>query len=248
LKRRLERRSVGALLKGKPSMTEAAALLERDFTDEALAVQVARRDSASFALLYDRYARRVYVLAAHLLGVVEAEEIVQDVFLSLWQRADQYDSARGPFAPWFMAVARHRVWAELRRRGRDPTRAVANIETELARAIDPSPPVDQSLWEAERGAAIHRALVDLPAEQRRVLLLAYFGGQSQSQIAVTVGCPLGTVKKRTRLGMQKLRGALRGQIETAPGDDPPENTRGGVGEWGGPEHVSAAAFSSDGRT
>lgn len=229
-------------------MTEAAVPLERDVTDEALAAQVARRDSASFALLYDRYVRPVYVMAAHLLGVAEAEEIVQDVFLSLWQRAGQYDPTRGPFAPWFMAIARNRVRAEMRRRGRDPTRAVANVETELARAIDPAPPIDQSLWEAERGAAIHRALVDLPAEQRRVLLLAYFGGQSQSQIAIALGCPLGTVKKRTRLGMQKLRGALRGQPEIAPSDDPPTVSRSGVEEWDRPGQVSAAALSIDGHT
>jgi RNA polymerase sigma-70 factor, ECF subfamily len=228
-------------------MTGTTVPLDRDVTDEGLAARVVRRDPAAFALLYDRYARPVYAMAAHLLGVAEADEVVQDVFLTLWQHAGQYDPARGPFLPWFMAIARYRVRAEMRRRSRDPVSSVANVEAALARTVDPAPHVDQSLWEAEQGAAIHRALVDLPPEQRRVLLLAYFDEQSQSQIAATLGCPLGTVKKRTRLGMQKLRKALRGLVEHAPSDNLPQVNRSSKSESDRPETVSTATFSMDGR-
>jgi RNA polymerase sigma-70 factor (ECF subfamily) len=211
-------------------MTEAAGPLERDPTDEVLVARVARHDVAAFALLYDRYARPVYVMAAHLLGVAEADEVVQETFLRLWQRAEQYDPERGPFAPWFMAIARHHVRGELRRRGRDPVVAVAEIEAVLARAVDPAPDPAQAVWEAARGEAIHRALGALPEEQRRVLLLAYFGGLSQGAIARTLGWPLGTVKKRTRLAMQKLRVALRGETEPTGHDARNgRNERDGVG-------------------
>lgn len=228
-------------------MTEAAAPIERDSTDEALAARVARRDVAAFALLYDRYARPVYAMAAHLLGIAEAEEVVQEAFLRLWHRAEQYDPGRGPFAPWFMAIARHYVRGELRRRGRDPVAAVANVEAVLARAVDPSPDLDQAIWEAARGGAIHRALGALPEEQRQVLLLAYFGGMSQSAIAQTLGWPLGTVKKRTRLAMQKLRGTLRGETETtARGGESRVNERDGRDERGEQERA-AAAVAAGGR-
>jgi RNA polymerase sigma-70 factor, ECF subfamily len=195
-------------------VTEAAAPIDRNPTDEDFVAGVARRDVQAFALLYDRYARPVYAMAAHLLGGGEAEESVQETFLRLWNRAGQYDPNRGPIAPWLMAIARHHVRGELRRRGRDPVAAVADVETVLAQAVDQAPGVEEAIWAAARGEAIHRALAELPDEQRRVLLLAYFGGLSQSTIAQTLGWPLGTVKNRTRLAMQKLRGALRGEVET----------------------------------
>lgn len=199
-------------------MTETAAPLQRDPTDEALAERVARRDVAAFAVLYDRYARPVYAMAAHLLGVAEVEEVVQETFLRLWHRAEQYDVDRGMFAPWFMTIARHLVRAEIRRRGRDPIAAIADVEAVLARVVDPAPSLDSAVSVAAQAEAIHHALGALPEEQRRVLLLAYFGGLSQRTIAQTLGWPLGTVKKRTSLAMQKLRGTLHGEIETKPSD------------------------------
>jgi RNA polymerase sigma-70 factor (ECF subfamily) len=230
-------------------MTEAAAPRERNPTDEELTARVVRRDVAAFALLYDRYARPVYAMAAHLLGVAEADEVVQETFLRLWQRAEQYDPGRGPFAPWFLAIARHLVRTELRRRVTNPVAAMADVETVLARAIDPAPAVEEAAWQAARGEAVRRALGELPSEQRRVLLLAYFGGLSQRAIAQALGWPLGTVKKRTRLGMQKLRGILRDADESAsPGQD-----LGGLAANGRVEHdgrggqVPAVSTAAPGR-
>lgn len=179
--------------------------------DEDLATRVAARDVTAFATLYDRYARPVYALCAHLLGPADAEEATQEIFLLLWQRADRYDPARGPFRPWFVAVARHHALRVLRQSGPERHLAAASdIERLLAGAADPHADVETAAWRREEDEVVRRALAALPAEQCQALVLAYFGGLSQSAIAQHLGWPLGTVKKRTRLGLQKLRAALAG--------------------------------------
>ncbi len=181
-------------------------------SDETLAGRVAQRDMAAFELIYDRYAKSVYALAAHLLGHAEAEEVVQEVFLRLWHKAGQFDPARGFFNTWFMAIARHHVLDELRQRSQQQRLVAAEeIDQLLAEAADPAANVEEQAWLRERGNTILDALQSLPAEQRRVLVLAYFGGLSQSAIARHLGWPLGTVKKRVRLGLQKLRASLAQQ-------------------------------------
>jgi RNA polymerase sigma-70 factor, ECF subfamily len=176
--------------------------------DEALVARVAQGDEGAFALLYDRYARRVYALAAHMLGVAAAEEVVQEVFLSLWRNAAQFDARRASFEAWFTAVARNRVLDELRRRRREGVvRTVDPVEELLAQAPDPSADPEEEASQRERGTALIEALRSLPAEQRRVLVLAYFGGLTQLAIAEALGWPLGTVKKRVRLGLRKLLAA-----------------------------------------
>lgn len=181
----------------------------KDLDDGDLVASVARGDVAAFDLLYDRYAGAVYALSAHLLGTSEAEEIVQEIFLRLWRKADQFDSARGSFAAWFMTIARYRVLRELRTRNQQRRIEVAeDVDRILARAADETADVEEQVWQLERGRAALTALNQLPAEQRQVLILAYFGGLSQSTIAQRLDLPLGTVKKRTRLGLRKLRLAL----------------------------------------
>ncbi|MBI3973816.1 MAG: sigma-70 family RNA polymerase sigma factor [Chloroflexi bacterium] len=178
-------------------------------SDEALAARVAARDAAALAALYDRYARPVYSMAAYSLGTADAEEVVQDVFLSLWNKAGQFDPARSSFGAWFMAIARHRVLDELRRRGyQQRLLAGETADRLLATTVDESADVAEEAWQRQRGEAVAQALRDLPDEQRRVLMLAYFAGLSHSAMAHHLGWPLGTVKKRIRLGLQKLRRAL----------------------------------------
>ena len=177
--------------------------------DELLAVRVAARDQVALAQLYDRYARPIYALAMHALGAAEAEEVVQEVFLTLWNKVGQYDPSRRAFGAWFMAVARHRVLDELRRRGYQQRLNAAHLAEDIvAGAVDHRADVEEEAWQRERGAAVAVALRDLPPEQRKVLVLAYFGGLSHSAMAQHLGLPLGTVKKRVRLGMKKLRLAL----------------------------------------
>lgn len=183
-------------------------------SDEALVVGVVQGDVAAFATLYDRYARPIYILAVYMLGSVEAEEAVQELFLRLWHKAGQFDARRGSFSPWFMSMARHYMRDQLRRRGlQQRVMAVEQIDQLLVEAPDPTADVEKEIWQRERGVALLSALKTLPAEQRRAITLAYFGGLSQSSIAESLGWPLGTVKKRIRLGLQKLRAFLSPQVE-----------------------------------
>lgn len=193
-------------------------------SDEALMRHVVQRDVEAFGLLYDRYARPVYTMAAHMLGHVEAEEIVQDVFLRVWNRADQFDASRGAFNSWLMAIARNRVLDELRHRSRRHRLIAAEkVDQTLANAVDPEVDVEHEAWLRASGDSVLQALKRLPAEQRRALVLAYFGGLSHSAMAEHLGWPLGTVKKRIRLGLQKLRAFLGSEglvIETTDPVDP----------------------------
>jgi RNA polymerase sigma-70 factor (ECF subfamily) len=168
--------------------------------DAVLAGRVARGDLGAFGELYERYARPVYALAAHALGRSDAEEVVQDVFVRLWRKAAQFDPERGSFPAWFMTIAQRRVVDELRRRG-NSVRAADDIDALLVAApASENDPVES--------ARVLHALKLLPAEQRRALVLAYFGGLTHEEVAAATGSPLGTVKKRLRLGLDKLRGAL----------------------------------------
>lgn len=187
----------------------AIAPARPDPSDESLVARVALRDVDAFALLYDRYARAVFVLAAHTLGGADAEEVVQDVFFRLWQKAGQFDAQRGSFAAWFMTAARHGVLDRLQQRSQQQRMTAADdIGELLAQTIDARINVEDDVWQRACAVALLRALQDLPAEQRRAIVLAYFGGLSHSSIAQSLGWPLGTVKKRIRLGMTKLRAAL----------------------------------------
>jgi len=187
-------------------MVQEKPLLSTDESDEALIERVKAQDVTAFTLLYDRYAPAIYALAAHLLNPTDAEEVVQEVFLRLWNKADRFDAQSGSFKAWFMTVARNHIWDLLKQRTTEQ-RLLATYEIEqlLSDPVDPATHVSDAAWSGERQAAMLNALQDLPAEQKRAIVMAYFGGFSQSAIAQELGWPLGTVKKRIRLGLQKLR-------------------------------------------
>lgn len=175
-------------------------------SDESLVERVVQRDVAAFTALYDRYAQMVYATAVHVVGRQDAEEVVQDVFLRLWHKADQFDANRGSFRSWFMTIARNHMMDELKRRGQEERLLVARrIEQSLDQAAAPSADMIDETWPQERTGQLLQALRGLPVEQRQAIILAYFGGLSQSAIAQELDWPLGTVKKRIRLGLQKLR-------------------------------------------
>lgn len=181
----------------------------REANDEQLAARIAMRNVTAFGMIYDRYAHPVYAMAAHMLGVSEAEEVTQEVFMRLWHKAGQFDPVRGPFSHWFMSIARNHILDKLRARSeRQRLVAAEEIDQLLAEAPDPNVDVLEQVWSQQRGDVLLRALHRLPPEQRRVIVLAYFGELSQSAIATYLGVPLGTVKKRIRLGLHKLRAAL----------------------------------------
>jgi RNA polymerase sigma-70 factor (ECF subfamily) len=148
-------------------------------------------------------------MARHMLGPSEAEEVVQDVFLRLWTRSASYDSSRAPFDVWLMTIARNRMLDGLRKRTLgEQLNAIRETEEVFACQADPAMDVEAEVLGRERDVAVTRALAALPPEQRRVLVLAYFGGLTQSALARHLDWPLGTVKKRTKLGLQKLRALL----------------------------------------
>ncbi|MGI8554651.1 MAG: RNA polymerase sigma factor [Dehalococcoidia bacterium] len=184
-------------------------LFEPGPSDETLAALVALHDRAAVAIVYDRYARAIYALAVQMLGAADAEEVVQEVFLRLWHKAGQYDATRGSYRGWLFAIARHDVFDRLRQRQRQQRLTLGDdVERLLSEATDPAADVHEAVWGREQARTMLEALRSLPAEQRQVLVLAYFVGLTQTAIAEQLGWPLGTVKKRTQLGLQKLRSAL----------------------------------------
>ena len=151
-----------------------------------------------------------------LTDVHEAEDVTQDVFVRLWRRPETFISERGRFLSWLMSVARNRAVDELRSRGRRHRREVLNGEgvdddpSALVPAETDDPLLTAQLHEAQK--LVRAALVGLPAEQRLALELAYFGGFTQQEISAVLHEPLGTVKTRIRLGMQKLRRSLENRV------------------------------------
>src|SRR5919109_426174 len=120
-----------------------------DPSDEALVELVRRKDVTAFSVLYDRYARSVYVLAVTALDRAEAEEIVQEVFLRLWRKADQFRPERGPFGAWFITIGRHRVWDVVRRLHREPSLAVEIIDQLLMESSISAVNVEEQAWSQE---------------------------------------------------------------------------------------------------
>jgi RNA polymerase sigma-70 factor (ECF subfamily) len=174
-------------------------------TDGQLIQRVGSGDAGAFELLYRRYARPVFGLALRRLGDrMRAEDAVQETFAAIWRSARTYRPERGPGAPWLYAVARNAIVD--RARGR------------LEAVGEPPETASLELGPHERAEAsyvswrVHRALEDLPRNERDVVELAYYGGLSQSEVADFLGIPLGTVKTRTRAALGRLAGLLEGEF------------------------------------
>lgn len=177
--------------------------------DDGLIRLIARADAGALAAFYDRYSRLVFGLALNVVGdPATAEEVAQDVFMRVWERAGQYRVEQARVSTWLTSIARHRAIDVLRRRG-------ARAESHSVAWDDLTPSAQPSAAgpEVETGLALQRdrvraALAALPEDQKQVLALAYFKGYTQSEIASALGQPLGTVKTRIRRGMLKLRQVL----------------------------------------
>jgi RNA polymerase sigma-70 factor (ECF subfamily) len=170
--------------------------------------RVAGGDKAALRLLYDRLAPGVMALALRLLSSrEEAEEVVQETFTQVWRSAATFREERGNAGAWISTIARHRAVDRLRAR-RD-TDSLGDVVQQVA---DTGPMPQDLVSSRHDGARVRRALDALPSEQRSVVLLAYFHGLSQSEIAAQTGQPLGTIKTRVRLAMEKLGGMLRAEV------------------------------------
>ncbi len=180
-------------------------------TDAQLLEAITRRDESALAALYDRYNSILFGLVLRILhDRAEAEDVLQEVFWRVWQHATDFDESRGRAFTWLVTIARSRAIDRLRAlgsRARTAEEATRNSPTSSNNAV-----IDAMA--SEQREIVSRALAEIPEEQRRTLLLAYFEGLTQSEIAVRTGEPLGTVKTRTRAGLTRLRAVLRRQIKS----------------------------------
>lgn len=183
-----------------------AAVELGDLADEELMLLVQGGDVRAFETLYDRHGRAAYSLAYRVVGARSAEDVVQDAFLSIWRSHRRYRVELGSVRSWVLGIVHHRAVDALRRGlVHDRRRAPDDAGGELLAARERT---DLEAVRREEGHAVRAALAQLPEDQLRVIELAYYGGLTLSQIAEAIGAPLGTVKGRMRLGLEKLRREL----------------------------------------
>lgn len=198
--------------------------------DAALVREVAAGSQDALALLYDRHAEAVHVAASRLTTDRQvAEEVVQETFLALWNRAELFDPTAGSLAAWLHTIARNRTVDRLRAMGRRPRlvpissirqedEADASALERIANAghvvggADMGPGPEGALDALEVRLSIRGALDGMPEVERTVILLAYRDNLTQSEIAQRLGWPLGTVKTRTRRALLRLREAMAGAV------------------------------------
>ena len=176
--------------------------------DGQLVELVAQRDAGALEALYERYGRAAYSLARRILTEETlAQDVVQEVFLSLWRDAGRFDAARGTVATYLLSMTHHRAVDVVRRE--ENLRRWRTSDEGLELESDPKARVEDEAEASERRAEVRAALKDLPDAQREALLLAYFGGYTQREVAALIGVPLGTVKTRMAAGMRKMKAALQ---------------------------------------
>jgi len=176
--------------------------------DEELMPLIGEKDPGAFEVFYDRHGGVAYSLAYRIVGERgAAEDVTQEAFISIWRSGARYDAARGSVRTWTLGIVRNRAIDALRSKaGRAP-----KLDFDDDSILDQRPAAELTEAEAlrrETAGELRGALGELPGEQSKVIELAYFGGFSQSEIARMLGVPLGTVKGRMRLGLEKIRGQL----------------------------------------
>ena len=184
----------------------------RDLADEDLMQLVRRGEAEAFEVVYERHCNAAFSLAYRMCGTrAAAEDVVQESFLSLWRSGTRYDRTRGSVRTWMLGIVHNRAIDSLRRSVvHDRRRASDEGIEERFEARERTEVEVARLDEAEE---IRQALRTLPPEQGRVIELAYFGGFTQTEIASMLDAPLGTVKGRMRLGLEKMRSQLGGLRE-----------------------------------
>lgn len=184
-----------------------AGMIEDRSTDELRLKRLQAHEERALEELYDSYGSLAFTVACRILtDRQQAEDVVQDVFLSVWRNATRYDPERSNFRSWFLTIVRNRCFDKLRGRA---VRPQISHEAEIADKPG-SQDVASDVVRSLTAETVRHAMGHLPTEQRETLELAYYQGLSQSEISQKMAVPLGTVKGRVRMAMQKLRESLSG--------------------------------------
>jgi RNA polymerase sigma-70 factor (ECF subfamily) len=176
--------------------------------DEELMPLIGAKDPEAFAVFYDRHGGVAYSLAYRIVGEPgAAEDVTQEAFISLWRSGARFDRARGSVRSWMLSIVRNRAIDSLRAgAGKAPKLTFDDDAVLEQRPADEL--TEEEAMRHETASEVRGALGQLPGDQSKVIELAYYGGFSQSEIAAMLGVPLGTVKGRMRLGMEKIRGEI----------------------------------------
>lgn len=191
------------------------------YDDPALMSLIAHSQEGALAQLYDRYSRLVFSLAFAIVQErATAEEITLDVFMRVWQKAVLYRPELSKVSTWLTHITRNHAIDVLRRQASRPEQSASLLEEELPQTTSAGKSPAESAEDSLRRERIRVALGSLPPDQKQVIQMAYFEGYTQTEIAETLHQPLGTVKTRVRLAMQKLRELLRGEQADTSADLP----------------------------
>jgi RNA polymerase sigma-70 factor (ECF subfamily) len=195
------------------SMTEPGITEQPDARhaiDAHLLTRVAAGDRAAFAEIYDRFSRPLYATAHRILNdATEAQDIVHDAFITLWEKASTFETTRGTAFSWALTLTRNRAIDRLRSRRRRSELLESSALSDLGLDENSSgPSADHSAATSDQATAVRAAVATLPADQQTALELAFFSGLTQEEIAARLHTPLGTVKARIRRGLLKLRDQL----------------------------------------
>jgi RNA polymerase sigma-70 factor (ECF subfamily) len=183
---------------------------ERHAVDALLLKRVALGDRAAFSELYDRFSKPLYSTAVRILtDTAEAQDVVHDAFVALWDKASTYEASRGTAFSWALTLTRNRAIDRLRSRRRRAELLENSAPSDLGLDENSSgPSADDSADTSDQAAAVRAAVDTLPPDQQSALKLAFFGGFTQEEIAARLSTPLGTIKARIRRGLLKLRERL----------------------------------------
>src|SRR5437763_1895390 len=186
----------------RPSKAGERAL--QRLADEDLMQLVAGGDARAFEIVYERHATAVFSLAYRICGVhTAAEEIAQEAFLAIWRSGARYDRARGSVRTWLLGVVHNRAIDMLRRTTVHDRRRTS--DEQAAERLEAPERTDVEATRRDEARSVRTLIDALPQDQRRVIDLAYFGGFTHEQIASMLEVPLGTVKGRMRLALEKMR-------------------------------------------
>ena len=198
---------------GPSVRVQSTQMPSQKLSDEQLMGCVARGETEAIELLYERYAATIMGLAIKMLGEpVAAEEVVQETFWRVWRNADSFQAKQGRFSTWLFGIARNLCVDLWRKKKVRPSLILHSDDSyHLDQLSDQNLDVAELTWTSIKHTQVRAAMATLPAPQRHVLELAYFWGLTRQEIAEELTIPLGTVHTRARLGLQKLRQALRAQ-------------------------------------